>query len=313
MEEEKRLGFIFYPGFIEPLKGLDIQIQKNVVFALIQYGIYQEESQGLNEVEKALYGAMKIQIDAQIKKRSKNTTKRGNPNFKKGQTNPYYTEKESEEKTSRGTHLDIKKNEEKTSRGTHLNVEKNDEILKKQKDNSEIIQEIIQDELCAENPSKIDNSDKSDIIPLISISKSISISNNNPPISPLKGGECVFDNLTQITRNVTEYLNEKAGTNYTLNNKNTKRLIQSRLKDGYTVEDIHKVIDKKVKQWKGTEFASNLKFTTLLSGKYFDEYLNQPERIQAKETAISNKNKHGFTERDEDKETKQMLEQFCEI
>lgn len=76
---------------------------------------------------------------------------------------------------------------------------------------------------------------------------------------------------------ILKYLNEKAGTRYHVS-KESCRFIIGRLKDGFTVEDFRAVIDKKTKEWKGTEMAAFIRPSTLFAPSHFEEYLNQPEK-----------------------------------
>lgn len=76
---------------------------------------------------------------------------------------------------------------------------------------------------------------------------------------------------------IIRYLNEKAGTHYR-DSKETVRLINARTKDGFTVDDFKKVIDKKVKEWKGTEQAQYIRPSTLFAPSHFEEYLNAPDK-----------------------------------
>ena len=73
---------------------------------------------------------------------------------------------------------------------------------------------------------------------------------------------------------IVGYLNDKVGTQYRPNSKATVRLIKARLNDKFTVDDFKTVIDKKVAEWKGTEFEKFLKPDTLFGSK-FEGYLNQ--------------------------------------
>jgi uncharacterized phage protein (TIGR02220 family) len=72
---------------------------------------------------------------------------------------------------------------------------------------------------------------------------------------------------------IVDYLNEKAGTNYRANTKNTVKHINARLTEGYTLEDFKAVIDKKCYEWKGTEMEQYLCPDTLFGTK-FEKYLN---------------------------------------
>ena len=80
---------------------------------------------------------------------------------------------------------------------------------------------------------------------------------------------------------VLKYLNDKAGTKYG-QSKETVKLINARIRDGFTEEDFKKVIDKKVKEWKGTEQAMYIRPSTLFAPSHFEEYLNAPEKVPLK-------------------------------
>ena len=76
---------------------------------------------------------------------------------------------------------------------------------------------------------------------------------------------------------VVDYLNMHAGTRYRTDTAETVRLIERLLNRGYSVSDMTEVIDKKVKEWSGTEFAKYLRPATLFGSK-FECYLNAPEK-----------------------------------
>ena len=88
---------------------------------------------------------------------------------------------------------------------------------------------------------------------------------------------------------ILNYLNEKAGTHYR-DSKETVKLINGRTKEGFTVDDFKKVIDKKVREWKGTEHAQYLRPSTLFAPSHFEEYLNAPEKGTAPTTGQNAKN-----------------------
>lgn len=74
---------------------------------------------------------------------------------------------------------------------------------------------------------------------------------------------------------IISYLNEKTGMNYRSKNKETQKHINARFAEGFTVEDFKTVIDKKVAEWTGTEWAKFLRPSTLFGTK-FESYLNTP-------------------------------------
>ena len=58
----------------------------------------------------------------------------------------------------------------------------------------------------------------------------------------------------------------------------------ARLKDGYTVDDAKLVIDKKFKEWNGTDMAKYIRPTTLFSKSKFDGYLNEIPKTNQQQT-----------------------------
>ena len=78
------------------------------------------------------------------------------------------------------------------------------------------------------------------------------------------------------TSEIIDYLNQKAGSRYQPTAKSTERLIAALLNDGYTVEDMKRVVDMKCKEWKFTEYQKYLRPETLF-GEKFEGYLNTPQ------------------------------------
>ena len=108
--------------------------------------------------------------------------------------------------------------------------------------------------------------------------------------SNINNKEINIDNIKYIV----DFLNEKAKTNYRYTTPKTKTLINARLKEGFSVDDFKKVIEKKCQDWLGTEFEQYLRPETLFGNK-FENYLN---------SKIINKkqNNNDFTERKYTKE-----------
>lgn len=75
---------------------------------------------------------------------------------------------------------------------------------------------------------------------------------------------------------VIAHLNEVTGASYKAETKKTQSLIEARLREGYQLEDFIRVIDKKKREWTGTDFVQYLRPTTLF-GEKFESYLNAPE------------------------------------
>ena len=87
-------------------------------------------------------------------------------------------------------------------------------------------------------------------------------------------------NRTYIVREAINHLNAVAGTNYSDTNKNTQNAIFSLMDRGYELDDFKSVIDRKLQQWKGTEYQKFVRPSTLF-GKKFENYLNEPRTSKA--------------------------------
>ena len=82
------------------------------------------------------------------------------------------------------------------------------------------------------------------------------------------------DNASVLTKNVINYLNEKANKNYKSSTAKTKALINARAREGFALEDFKKVIDTKTREWKGSDMERYLRPETLFGTK-FEGYLNE--------------------------------------
>jgi uncharacterized phage protein (TIGR02220 family) len=83
-----------------------------------------------------------------------------------------------------------------------------------------------------------------------------------------------------IVEKVISYLNEKAGTTFESSGEKNAELILARYKEGHTISDFHVVIDRKTKQWLGTEQQKYLRPLTLFSKTKFENYLNETDNIK---------------------------------
>lgn len=76
-------------------------------------------------------------------------------------------------------------------------------------------------------------------------------------------------------KDIIDYLNLKAETNYKSTTRKTKDLIKARFNEGFTLEEFKKVIDNKTREWKyNAEMCKYLRPETLFGTK-FESYLNQ--------------------------------------
>lgn len=83
------------------------------------------------------------------------------------------------------------------------------------------------------------------------------------------------------TEEVVNHLNRRAGTRYKPTTATTRKLVKARLKEGFTVEDMKLVIDKKCADWlNNPKMAEFLRPETLFGNK-FESYLNaKPQQRQ---------------------------------
>lgn len=78
-----------------------------------------------------------------------------------------------------------------------------------------------------------------------------------------------------IHKDVIEYLNEKIGAKYKASSAINKRLIDARVKEGYTLDDFKQVIDNKVAAWAQDQKMSKYLRPQTLFGTKFESYLNE--------------------------------------
>ena len=79
---------------------------------------------------------------------------------------------------------------------------------------------------------------------------------------------------SDICKNVIDYLNMVCGTNYKSSTPKTRKQIKARVCEGFSENDFYTVIDKKSKEWFGTDMEKYLRPETLFGTK-FEGYLNQ--------------------------------------
>lgn len=72
---------------------------------------------------------------------------------------------------------------------------------------------------------------------------------------------------------IVEYLNQKTGSRFQTS-KQTKSLIDARLKDGFSIDDFKAVIDKKCDDWIGNPKMEEYLRPITLFGTKFESYLN---------------------------------------
>ena len=78
-----------------------------------------------------------------------------------------------------------------------------------------------------------------------------------------------------IHKDVIDYLNGKIGARYKSSSAINKRLIDARVKEGYTLDDFKRVIDNKVASWAQDQKMSKYLRPQTLFGTKFESYLNE--------------------------------------
>ena len=121
--------------------------------------------------------------------------------------------------------------------------------------------------------TKIQQRCNSDATPNKNVKKDKNDNNN-------KEGKDIY---TQAIRNIIDYLRLKTGQNFSYTSSHAVKEIPSRLKEGYKKQDFFIVIDKKCREWLGTEQQVYLRPSTLFRKCNFDQYLNALEPVKKQE------------------------------
>lgn len=106
-------------------------------------------------------------------------------------------------------------------------------------------------------------------------------------------------NNVELIKNIINYLNEKAGTNYRYQTSTTQKFINARLSENFTVDNFKTVIDKKVTEWKKTDMEKFIRPETLFGAK-FESYLNQKISNLGQQQKPNNNNFNNFPQREYD-------------
>lgn len=105
---------------------------------------------------------------------------------------------------------------------------------------------------------------------------------NTPIDKKVKDNNTLFNNTinnTNIYSRVVDVLNKKANKNYKHTTTKTRSLINARLTEGFTEEDLIKVINVKCETWLNTNMEMYLRPETLFGNK-FEGYLNENQKIR---------------------------------
>lgn len=118
---------------------------------------------------------------------------------------------------------------------------------------------------------------------------------SNCPRNPIQSESESNNIYTAAVRQVVDRLNEVCGTNYRPSTAATRKHIQARLREGFTVENFYRVIDKKAAQWRGTDMAKYLRPETLFGSK-FESYLQERPEASQKKFVNFNERRYDYDE-----------------
>ena len=110
--------------------------------------------------------------------------------------------------------------------------------------------------------------------------KRIATTNKNNKENKDNKRERIDSPLYDFTLGIIGYFNTVAGTHFDGTDETYVELMAEHLDRGHTEEQLKRVIDRKVKEWTSpnntNDMTGNIKPTTVLSLKRFDEYINSP-------------------------------------
>ena len=101
-----------------------------------------------------------------------------------------------------------------------------------------------------------------------------------------KSNKTYSPSLPSVAEDIVSHLNSVTGSSYRSTTSKTRKLIAARLAEGFTADDFKTVVNKKAKEWIGTDMAQYLRPETLFGTK-FEGYLNQPEVRNSKRANLS--------------------------
>ncbi|TWT12054.1 conserved phage C-terminal domain-containing protein [Streptococcus sp. sy004] len=103
----------------------------------------------------------------------------------------------------------------------------------------------------------------------------------------------INNNILFTCQEILAYLNKVASKNFQAKSRSHQKVIQARLKEGYSLDDFKKVVDVMTASWKGTDYEQYLQPQTLFGNK-MDNYLNKPMPKKAQQVNDSIDERLGF-------------------
>lgn len=119
----------------------------------------------------------------------------------------------------------------------------------------------------------------------------------------------VTDTVSDLYKEVIDYLNKKTNKNFKYTSTNSKKHINARIKEGYVLNDFKKVIDIKTNDWLNDKKMNKYLRPETLFGSKFENYINEKNN----EPYWYNKeNEIEQMEKEEQEELEKLLEEIGE-
>lgn len=134
----KKDSFVFYRSFWESVKALPLEIQHEILTAIIEFGLDKQEPKFADQYANALWQLIKPQLDANWRKYENGCkgaihgVKGGNPNFGKGKTNPYYSKDNPKDNPNITPNDNVNDNDNDNVNDNVLSLEERKENFKKE-------------------------------------------------------------------------------------------------------------------------------------------------------------------------------------
>ena len=247
----ERDSFVFYRSFYESVKELDDNTRLAYYEALMEYALNGVAIDD-NVIVKSLLNLVKPQIEANNRK-YENGKKGGRP---RKETETVNDVKEAPPAAGGNDPGEISTDLEKPN----TNQEKpnhNQELTKN-----------------SQTETKKNQTKPSETNPKPNVNVNVNVNDN---VLKEKQKKEKSDDFCVCEKTI-EYLNEKCGTKYDPENEELHKQIKDRIREGHTLEEFKRVIDKKSRDWINTSMERHLNPVTLFKTIKFDVYLGEPDK-----------------------------------
>lgn len=147
-----RDSFVIFKNWAEAIETLPEEYQLETYKALVRYGVNGVIPEDISPVAKAMLVSFSRDMENNIAKYTasvENGKKGGNPNFKKGQSNPYYAQKTDNQSITEDNPKITEDNLDEPNDNLYVNVYVNDNDILKKEINKEKNTILTDSELCS--------------------------------------------------------------------------------------------------------------------------------------------------------------------